>query len=489
MIEEESQIDSFGELVGRGMTITEAILVPLQQWGEHPCILECSPGAYPRGINARQLLEEVEDLAKQLRTWGIGKRQLVPIFLENSIDYIQAFLALLSLEAVPVIVKQDYRKLELDEIFSNAQPQAVITEDHHTDILRDYLQHKLVIGRRERGFRLIQSRTDSEVQAEIPEGIASINYTYRGYGYPLGALVPHSQYLQGALGFQNCVRCQAGEALLAILPFSHIFSLVGCILVPLLFRLTTVISRSISPRSVFSSIREHGISYVVSIPEILSMLSRLVDTELRFPSLQLLISGGSLLRPEDHKLIADTFGVELLHGYGLTEFTPVAGNLRGQSRYGTIGLPCGTLQVELDCTREGQHGEILLRSPNMFKSYFQRPMETRESISNGWFRTGDLAYYEDGHLVFTREHKKTRKVYGNMVDLEEVRRAVLQADGLEEAHIECIDNAVVAHLGIPGSVDLAQKTSDLRRVLRKLISEYKIPKKFNRLTGQYEGEH
>ena len=45
-------------------------------------------------------------------------------------------------------------------------------------------------------------------------------------------------------------------------------------------------------------------------------------------------------------------------------------------------------------------GEILVRSGSVFSGYFQNEAATRESLEDGWLRTGDAGYLEpDGHLV------------------------------------------------------------------------------------------
>jgi len=80
-----------------------------------------------------------------------------------------------------------YRKIELDEIFTNADPHAIIAEQDHLPVIREYLKDRIVIERDTGKFRLCDSGRAAEGRepADIDESIASINYTYRGYGYPL----------------------------------------------------------------------------------------------------------------------------------------------------------------------------------------------------------------------------------------------------------------------------------------------------------------
>jgi long-chain acyl-CoA synthetase len=457
------------------MTVHECLQQILPHENRSQAIFEQAQDLSQRAVSPRQLWQDVEELSHQLSAWGIGARQLIPLFLQNSIEYIEFFLALLSIRAVPVIAQMDYRKLELDEIFANAQPAAVIAEEQHIEILRPYLKDKRVIVRRNNQFRLIQDGGDRPRSAEVPEETGCIHYTYRGCGYPLGALVPHAQYLRGAHLFQKSVQFEKSSTLLSVLPFSHLFSLVGCILLSLLFGVRLIITRSFSPRIVFNLMREQRINYLISVPDILLLLARLIDQETSFPSLQAMVSGGSLLCLEDQLCIERAFGVELLNGYGLTEFTPITGNSRGQSKKGSIGLPCKSLEVAL------HDGEICLRTEAMTKAYYRRPEQTREAVRGGWFHTGDLAHYDGSYLVFDREKKETRKVHGSMVDLNEVRRAIALIDPGLEAKVDFQGGSLLAGLGLLASVDLAEKAIELRQGLKQLIAAYKIPKNFCRL--------
>ena len=60
----------------------------------------------------------------------------------------------------------------------------------------------------------------------------------------------------------------------------------------------------------------------------------------------------------------------------------------------------------------------------MFRGYYKNPKLTKEAFDGDWFRTGDIGRIEDGHLIFEKEKKKSRKVNGNMVDLKELERMI-----------------------------------------------------------------
>ena len=458
------------------MTLNGSIDASLQQWGDRPCFIDCDSRGGCKSISATQFRSRIHERTNQFARWGIRKGYLVPLFLGNSIDFIDSFFALMNLGAIPVMVKLEYRKLELVEIFANCKPQAVISEKNHLPFLESFLAGVLVIERSSLGLRLVQSQDKPQRPSELPEDIATVNYTYRGYGYPLGALVPHNQYVHGAQTLQTGLQGKPGEKMLVTIPMSHIFTLVGCIAVPVLNRITAVITQTIHPRIVFQLIREHNIEYLTSVPHIYRLLLRLKEESADLGCLRAFVSGGTVLTAEEHAEISAGFGVEVLHGYGLTECTPVSRNIRGQARGGTIGPICDGIDCRIADPSGAGLGEILIKTPYMAKGYLDRDRETREAFDGKWFKTGDRGCFQDGHLVFAEEMKNTRKINGNMIDLEEVRKAILLDDQIARVDIHYANNSLFARCGVDRKVEPASKARELTVNLRELLAAYKIPR-------------
>src|SRR5699024_664718 len=96
-------------------------------------------------------------------------------------------------------------------------------------------------------------------------------------------------------------------------------------------------------------------------------------------------------------------GVTILEGYGLTETTaPISVNLPWDVRPGTVGPPPPGSSVAID-----DDGELLGKGAMVFKGYHNNPEATAESMTDGWFRTGDLgALDEEGNLTITGRSKE-----------------------------------------------------------------------------------
>jgi long-chain acyl-CoA synthetase len=269
--------------------------------------------------------------------------------------------------------------------------------------------------------------------------------------------------------------------MLIILPMAHIFTLVGCIFAPLLHHMTSVIVDTMHPRLLFQHIRDFRIEHVTSVPEIYELLYRLHDPAIDFSSLKVFVSGGSMLTPESYANLTRAFSIDLLHGYGLTEFTPVSGNRRNEARPGTVGPLCDQVTCRIDAPASDGSGEILIRTPHETGVYYRRPRESEESRRDGWFCTGDIGRMEDGHLVFVKELKNTRKINGNLVDLEEIARAIRLDTDVAEARVGWEKNSLFAHLALSRHIDFNEKTKRLKSSLREILAEYKIPRQFNAL--------
>jgi long-chain acyl-CoA synthetase len=118
--------------------------------------------------------------------------------------------------------------------------------------------------------------------------------------------------------------------------------------------------------------------------------------------LRLAISGGASL-DQDISEFFHALGILILEGYGLTETSTVSHVNRPQNyKFGTVGLPLeGT-----EC-RVASDGEILLRGPHIFKSYYRDLMATEEAMeADGWFHTGDMGAIDSDDFLRITDRKK-----------------------------------------------------------------------------------
>ena len=128
---------------------------------------------------------------------------------------------------------------------------------------------------------------------------------------------------------------------------------------------------------------------------------RKLKERLGFDRMRIAYSGAAPISP-DVLHFFQSIGVNLVEGYGQTEGTGVTCVSRvGQVKFGTVGPPLTGTEVKI-----AEDGEILVRSPSVFKGYFKNPEATAETVKDGWLYSGDVGEIdEDGYLRITDRKK------------------------------------------------------------------------------------
>jgi long-chain acyl-CoA synthetase len=114
-----------------------------------------------------------------------------------------------------------------------------------------------------------------------------------------------------------------------------------------------------------------------------------------------LVSGGAPLAA-DIAIFFHSVGILILEGYGLTETVAAAFfNRLTHFRFGTVGPALDVLEVKF-----AEDGEILMRGPSVFRTYYNNPQATLEAVEpDGWFHSGDIGALEDDFLRITDRKK------------------------------------------------------------------------------------
>jgi long-chain acyl-CoA synthetase len=128
---------------------------------------------------------------------------------------------------------------------------------------------------------------------------------------------------------------------------------------------------------------------------------RKLKERLGFDRLRVAYSGAAPISP-DVLHFFQSIGVNLIEGYGQTEGTGVTCTSRiGRVKFGTVGPPVTGTEVKI-----AEDGEILVKSPSVFKGYFKNPEATKETVKDGWLYSGDVGEIdEDGYLRITDRKK------------------------------------------------------------------------------------
>jgi long-chain acyl-CoA synthetase len=145
----------------------------------------------------------------------------------------------------------------------------------------------------------------------------------------------------------------------------------------------------------------------------LSLANKLIFSKWREAlggNIQCIASGGAACQVRLIRIFTAA-KIPILEGYGLTETSPVisVNRLQVEDRsFGTVGPLIPGVEVRL-----AEDGEILCKGPNVMLGYYKRPDLTAESITDGWFHTGEIGVLvNDKYLKITDRKKEMFKTSG-----------------------------------------------------------------------------
>ena len=234
------------------------------------------------------------------------------------------------------------------------------------------------------------------------------------------------------------------DRLLNVLPLFHAHGLISGLLTALAAGSSVICTEGFDALSFFGWMRALQPTWYTAVPTIHRALLTAAEADpdrARSSSLRVIRSASASLAPAILKGLQATFGVPVLETYGMTEAaSQIAANPFELRKIGSVGRAAGPEIAIMDATgrtcASGEHGEIMLRGPNMSRGYYNDDAATQAAFRNGWFRTGDLGYLDaDGYLFIVGRIKDVINRGGQKVSPLEVEEVLLSHPAVLEAGV------------------------------------------------------
>jgi long-chain acyl-CoA synthetase len=484
-----------------------------------------------------ELRREAERFASSLEAQDFAAGDRLAILMSNQSKWLIGALG--ALWSGAVLVPLDY-KLSAPEqlaLLKHAQPKvllveyaslrALLKEDvsalERTRIIVTEAPERADIGPALRFEELSSGKFVCKHRER--EDVACIVYSSGTSGAPRGCMLTHANYLAQAQVLGQMYPMGEDERFFSILPTNHAIDFMLGFLLPLLFGGGIVHQRTLRPEFLMPTMDAYGITHLALVPRMLKALQTKIEEQLderepwqrtvverlaslnetvtqRAPNqklsskllapihskfggkLRLIVVGGAFVERANAEWF-NRMGLPVAIGYGLTEAgTVLTVNDLSPFRGDTVGPPVKGTELQLRDKNDEGIGEVWARGPTVMKGYLDAPELTRETIVDGWLKTGDLGTIDAaGHLKLVGRAKNMIVTAGGKnVYPEDIEGAFAALDGVEEYSVfaanfvwpskSLVDEQLILVLRPKDGQDEAALLAQVR-ALNLQLSEYK----------------
>jgi acetyl-CoA synthetase len=248
------------------------------------------------------------------------------------------------------------------------------------------------------------------------------------------------------------------------------------------------------PKSLMEVIEKYKVVTFCAPPTIYRFLIKEDLTKFDLSHLKYCVVAGEPLNPEVFKQFYDQTGIKLMEGYGQTECTvAVATYPWMEPKPGSMGKPSPGYDIKIidedgNPCEVGNEGEIVIltsgeKPVGMFNGYYRDEQLTGKVWSDGIYRTGDMAWYdEDGYFWFVGRADDVIKSSGYRIGPFEVESALMEHPAVLECAITAVPDpdrgqivkaTVVPSKNYHPSEELVR---ELQEHVKKVTAPYKYPR-------------
>ena len=450
-----------------------------------------------RALTYSELADRAARLASVLRGCGVGRGERVAYLGTNDLSTFEAFFASGLLGAVFVPLNTRLAAPEVAYMLQDCGATTLVIGNGVELVAKELAADPALAALPTLAIADLEAQVvaaaplDDEVDVVLSDP-ALLLYTSGTTGRPKAATLTHGNLTWNTVNQLAHFDTASTDRALCIAPLFHAVGL-GQVTLPTLFKGGSVdVLDKFDAATVLRLVGEHGITSFSAVP---TMLQLMVEdpawAEADLSSLRHVIYGGSTVKESVARAWLDR-GVRVLQGYGMTEAAPgiYMALHEGQADHPvSVGVPHFFTDVAAlradgsvgPVPHEGPGLELLVRGPNVFAGYWNRPDETAAGVvDDRWFRTGDiLRADEDGWAHVVDRVKDVIISGGENIYPAEVEAVAVTCPGVRSAAVVAAPDQRWGEVGVafvetfPGS---SVTEVDLRAHFEANLARFKIPR-------------
>ncbi len=438
-----------------------------------------------------ELAGRITKLASRLDESGVSKGDRVAYIGPNHPAFVETLFAATTLGAIFVPLNFRLTAPEIEHILTDSGATVLIYAPQSANVvhaLENVPARVVALEHPEPGEEhydawLTEGGKQTIDVAVAADDVALILYTSGTTGRPKGAMLTHANLSWNTFNLLIGVDVAGDEIALVTAPLFHIAALAQTLLPTLVKGGCSLLTTSWEVETCYDLIEKYRVTWMFGVTTMYAALAASPRWESAdLSSVRSLMCGGAAV-PAELVRIYQRRGLVFCQGYGMTETAPGVTFLEAREsagRAGSAGVPVFFADVRLDDPGAGP-GEVLVKGPNVTPGYWRNPEATAAAFTeDGWFRTGDLATFdEDGHLHIVDRLKDMFISGGENVYPAEVENVLFEHPAVAEAAVVGVPDGKWGEVGCAFVVPAHDVTGDeLREFLLRKLAKYKVPVRF-----------
>lgn len=443
------------DFFGEWPTFPQMLDIQVKRNGDRPFFTDFDgPNESKQTKTFKEVLENVQTLAKWLTANGLKKGDRVAVMGKNSPEWATVYLGVLYASGIIVPIDNGLHEPDVVNIMNTSSPKFVFCDDDKKPFYeKNFKDIKILSLNRSAGDLFVYNlKTDKKITPnEAPEenDTAALLFTSGTTGKPKGVMLSHKNLMSDGFIAQTNLTIYNTDVFYALLPIHHAYTMQAAFIVPIQTGAEIVFGKSLAVSKLMRELKEGKITIMLGVPLLYNKLlfgirngikskgkivegvvalmrgiSFFVKTmtgynigksmfkeilqQANIYTLRVAICGGGPLASSVFKQYNE-MGIDFIQGYGLTETSPIiALNPLEHFKIRSVGrsfYPYEDVKIingEMMLTRKGfqKVGEIAVKGPMVMQGYYNMPEETKAMFTeDGYLKTGDLGWMDKENYI------------------------------------------------------------------------------------------